>query len=224
MADYEEQTASKKLAGFIEKRKTVFITILIVLVCLLIGYVVFASVANSNKEKGLQIIDDITFELTNKSSDLSEEETSARLNKAFEKASAYTNKGGIVGARANMLCADITYQQKKFAESADFWKAAAEKSKKSYLAPLCYFNLAACYEEVGNNDDAATYYKLAADNTSFVIRTHAMFSYARLLEAKGDYANAAAAYTELFDNFSGDSWADLAKSRLIALKKDGKIE
>lgn len=224
MADFEEQTASKKLAGFIEKRKTVFITILIVLVCLLIGYVIFASVANKNKASGLQAIDEITFELTDKSSGLSEDEISARLNTAFEKASAYTKKGGIVGARANMLCADITFQQKKYSESADFWKAAAEKSKKSYIAPLCYYNLAACYEEAGKADDAATYYKLAADNNSFVMKTHAMFSYARLLEAKGDYATAAAAYTELNDNFSGDSWADLAKSRLIALKIDGKIE
>jgi len=224
MADYEEQTASKKLAGFIEKRKTVFITILIVLVALLIGYVIFASVANNNKVKGLQAIDEITFELTDKSSELSDSEITARLNTAFEKASAYTKKGGIVGARANMLCADIAYQQKKYAESADFWKAAAEKSKKSYIAPLCYFNLAACYEEAGNNDDAVAYYKLAADNESFVMRTHAMFSYGRLLEAKGDYTSAAAAYTELNDNFSDDSWANLAKSRLIALKKDGKIE
>lgn len=224
MADFEEQTASKKLAGFIEKRKVAFIATLIVFICLLIGYVIFASVANNNKLKGLQAIDEITFEMTDKSSGLEEAEISARLNTAFEKASAYTKKGGIVGARANMLCADITYQQKKYAESADFWKAAAEKAKKTYIAPLCYFNLAACYEETGNNEDAATYYKLAADDNSFVMRTHAMFSYGRLLEAKGDYATAAAAYTELNDNFSDDSWADLAKSRLIALKKDGKIE
>lgn len=223
MADYEEETAGKKLAGFIEKRKIAIITILIVLVCLLVGYVIFASVANNNKAKGLQAIDEITYEMTDKSSDLSEAEIAVRLNTAFDKASAYTKKGGIVGARANMLCADITYQQKKYGESAEFWKAAAEKSKKSYIAPLCQFNLAVCYEEAGNNEDAATYYKLAADNNSFVMRTHAMFSYARLLEAKGDYENAAAAYTELNDNFSGDSWADLAKSRLIALKIDGKI-
>ena len=49
MADYEEMTASKKLAGFIEKNKKAFIAILIVLVCCLIGYIVFASVAKSNK-------------------------------------------------------------------------------------------------------------------------------------------------------------------------------
>ena len=224
MADYEEQTASKKLAGFIEKRKVGFIATLAVFVCALIGYIIFATVANNNKVKGLQAIDEITYEMTDKSSDLSETEIAARLSTGLEKASAYTKKGGIVGARANMLCADITFQQKKYAESAEYWKAAAEKSKKSYIAPLCYFNLAVCCEETGNTDDAATYYKLAADNNSFVMRTHAMFSYGRLLEAKGDYATAAAAYTELNDNFSGDSWADLAKSRLIALKKDGKIE
>ncbi len=224
MTDFEEQSASKKLAGFIEKRKTVFITILIVLVCLLVGFVIFISFANSNKEKGLQALDEITFEMTENSSDIDEAEITSRQNTALEKASAYTAKGGIVGARANMLCADITYQQKKYSESADYWKAAAEKSKKSYLAPLCYFNLAVCYEDTGNKDDAAAYYKLAADNTSFIIRTHAMFSYARLLEEKGDFSTAATAYTELIDNFSGDSFADLAKSRLIALKNDGKIQ
>ena len=223
MADFEEQTASKKLAGFIEKRKKGFITILIVVVALLIGYVIFASVANKNKEKGLQAIDEITFELTDKSTDLSDAELETRLNTAFEKASAYTSKGGIVGARANMLCAGITYQQKKYAESADFWKAAAEKAKKSYIAPLCYFNLAVCYEEAGKTDDAAANYKLAADNKDFVVRTHALFSYARVMESKGDYEAASAVYNELIDNYADSSWANLAKSRIIALKNEGKI-
>lgn len=223
MADYEEMTASKKLAGFIEKNKKAFIAILIILVCCLAGYIVFASVSSSTKAKGLQALDEISFEMTNKSSDLTEAEIATRLSTAFDKASAYTGKSGIVGARANMLCAEITYQQKKFAESADFWKATAEKAKKSYLAPLAYFNVAACYEEIGKADEAVENYKLAADNNDFVMRTHAMFNYGRLLEEKGDYAAAAAAYNELNDAFPGDTWADLAKSRLIALKKDGKI-
>ena len=50
-----------------------------------------------------------------------------------------------------------------------------------------------------------------------------MFNYARMLETKGDYATASAAYNELIDNFPNDSWANLAKSRIIALKKDGRI-
>lgn len=223
MADYEEMTASKKLAGFIEKNKKAFIAILIVLICCLIGYIVFATLAESSKEKTLQALDEISFEMTDKSSDLEEAEIASRLNTAFEKASAYTGKAGIAGARANMLCGEITYQQKKFAESAEYWKATAAKAKKTYLAPLAYFNAAACLEETGNTDEAMENYKLAADNTSFVMRTHAMFNYARMLETKGDYATASAAYNELIDNFPNDSWANLAKSRIIALKKDGRI-
>ena len=223
MADYEEMTASKKLAAFIEKNKKAFIACLIVLVCCLVGYIVFASVAESSKEKGLQALDEITFEMTDKSSDIEEAEIATRLSTAFEKASAYTNKGGIVGARANMLCAEITYQQKKFAESADFWKATAEKGKKTYLAPLAYFNVAVCYEETGKTDEALANYKLAADDNNFVMRTHAKFNYGRLQEAKGDYAAAAEEYNELNYNYPDDAWADLAKSRLIALKKDGKL-
>ena len=51
-----------------------------------------------------------------------------------------------------------------------------------------------------------------------------MFSYARIIESKGDYEQAAKAYNEINDNFSSDSWANLAKSRLIALKNEGKIQ
>ena len=224
MADYEEMTASKKLAGFIEKNKKAFIAILIVLVCCLIGYIIFASVAKSNKSKNLQALDEISYELTSKSSDLEDAEIEARIATALEKAAPLTKKGGVVGARANMFCAELAFKQEKYEDAANYWKDAAAKAKKSYLAPISYFNLATCYENLGNVDAAMENYKLAADNNDFVMRTHAMFSYGRILESKADYAKAAAAYTELNDNFPSDSWAKLAKSRLISLKNEGKIE
>ena len=224
MADYEEMTASKKLAGFIEKNKKAFIAILIVLVCCLIGYIIFASVAKSNKSKNLQALDEISYELTSKSSDLEDAEIETRIATALEKAAPLTKKGGVVGARANMFCAELAFKQEKYEDAANYWKDAAAKAKKSYLAPISYFNLATCYENLGNVDAAMENYKLAADNNDFVMRTHAMFSYGRILEAKADYAKAAAAYTELNDNFPSDSWAKLAKSRLISLKNEGKIE
>ena len=224
MADYEEMTASKKLAGFIEKNKKAFIAILIVLVCCLIGYIIFASVAKSNKSKNLQALDEISYELTSKSSELEDAEIEARIATALEKAAPLTKKGGIVGTRANMFCAELAFRQEKYEDAANYWKEAAAKAKKSYLAPISYFNLATCYENLGNVDAALENYKLAADNNDFVMKPHAMFSYGRILETKGDYATAAAAYTELNDNFPSDSWAKLAKSRLISLKNEGKIE
>ena len=224
MADYEEMTASKKLAAFIEKNKKAFIAILIVLVCCLIGYIVCASVAKSNKAKNLQALDEISYELTSKSSDLEDAEIESRIATALEKAAPLTKKGGVVGARANLFCAELAFRQEKYEDAANYWKEAAAKAKKSYLAPISYFNLATCYENLGNEDAALENYKIAADNNDFVMKPHAMFSYARILETKGDYATAAAAYTELNDNFPSDSWANLAKSRLIALKNEGKIE
>ena len=224
MADYEEMTTSKKLAGFIEKNKKAFIAILIVLVCCLIGYIIFASVAKSNKAKNLQALDEISYELTSKSSDLEDAEIEARIATALEKAAPLTKKGGVVGARANMFCAELAFRQEKYEDAANYWKDAAVKAKKSYLAPISYFNLATCYENLGNVDAALENYKLAADNKEFVMRAHAKFSYGRILETKGDYAGAAAAYNDLNDNFPGNSWAQLAKSRLISLKNEGKIE
>ena len=224
MADYEEMTASKKLAAFIEKNKKAFIAILIVLVCCLIAYIVCASVAKSGKAKNLQTLDEISYELTSKSSELEDAEIEARIATALEKAAPLTKKGGVVGARANMFCAELAFRQEKYEDAANYWKEAAAKAKKSYLAPISYFNLATCYENLGNVDAALENYKIAADNNDFVMKPHAMFSYARILETKGDYATAAAAYTELNDNFPSDSWANLAKSRLIALKNEGKIE
>ena len=222
MADYEEMTASKKLAAFIEKNKKAFIAVLVFLVCCLIGYIVFASVAESGKEKGLQALDEITFEMTDKSSDIEEAEIATRLSTAFEKASAYTKKGGIVGARANMFCADVAFRDEKYEDSANYWKEAAAKAKKTYIAPLAYFNAAVCYENLGNKDLAAENYKLAADDEEFVMRAHAIFSYGRVLESKGDYAGAIAAYNDVNDKFASSSWANLAKTRLISLKNEGK--
>ena len=224
MADYEEMTASNKLAGFIEKNKKAFIAILIVLICCLIGYIVFASVGNSNKAKNLQALDEISYELTSKSSDLEDSEIEARIANAMEKAIPLTKKGGIVGVRANMFCAELAFKQEKYEDAANYWKDAAAKAKKTYLAPISYFNLATCYENLGNTEAALENYKLAADNEEFVMRAHAIFSYGRMLETKGDYTAAAAAYNDLNDKFSGNSWANLAKSRLISLKNEGKIE
>ncbi len=224
MADYEEQTASKKLAGFIEKRKTVFITILIVIVCLLIGYIVASVIIGKSKAKDLQTIDEITYTLTSESSSLEDSEIELRRQTAIEQVAAYTMKGGIVGARANMLSADLTFQQKKYTESIEYWKNAAHKAKKTYLEPIAYFNLAVCYEELNNADAAAENYKIAADNADFLLKTHAKFSYGRVLESQGKYEAAAEVYKDLNDNYSDNEWSNLAKTRIIALQNAGKIE
>ena len=224
MAEREELATSQKIGNLIEKNKVKFIVCLIVVACALAGYITTYAIYNSLKNKNLSRIDEITFTLTDKSGSLEESELEARSNTAIEQLAPFTKKSGIAGARANMICAEIAFQQKKYQESADFWKAAAKKAKKSYIAPIAYFNIGVCYEQLNNIDAAAENYKIAADNKSFVIKNHAKFSYGRVLEAQGKYAEAVSVFTEINDSNPDDSWAKLAKSRIIALKVQGKVE
>lgn len=218
------ETTSAKLNTYMEKNKKIFLCALIVFIVALVGFIVGAKVINSSRDKALIEIDELTFTLTDDSASLEEGELNARRIDAIDNLAAYVNKGGIVGARANMLCADLTYQQGNYAESAEYWKKAAEKSPKSYIAPLAYFNMGACYEQLNNLDDAAANYKKAGDSDSFAMAAHAKFSYARIIEGQGKYAEAVAAYDDVTAKNPDSSWAKLAKTRIISLKAEGKAE
>lgn len=224
MAEEEKKTASSKLTSFLEKnRKGVFAFFAIVIVAL-IAFIVVDTCASSAAEKGITAIDEISYEMTNGSSSLEDDELNARRDAALESLAAYTKKGGITGVRANMLCAEICFQQEKYEDALNYWKATAAKGKKSYTAPLANYNIAACYEELGNLDEAANAYKLAADAKNFALGTHAKFSYGRVLETKGDFAQAMTVYTELFNANPDDTWAKIAKSRMLTLQIEGKAE
>ncbi|MCR4580829.1 MAG: tetratricopeptide repeat protein [Treponema sp.] len=220
----EKQTASSKLNSFIESKKKIFITCLIILLCAIVGYIIAAVVINNAKVANLTALDDISYTLTESSASLEESELTARRIDAVEKLEAYTSKGGIVGARANMLKADLLYQQKNYAESAEAWKATASKAAKTYIEPIAYYNLAVCNEELGQNEEAIANYKLAADNKDFILKTHAAFSYGRALESAGKYAEAFTAYSDLYGSNPDDSWAKLAKTRMLTLQIEGKAE
>lgn len=220
----EKVTASSKLTKTIEKNKKCIIAIFAVIVVALIAYIVIDTCSDKAAKKGLAAIDEISYALTNESSKLDEAELTARENEALENLAAYTKKGGIVGVRANMLAADITYKMENYEDSLNYWKATADKGKKAYTTPIAYFNMGACYEALNNNDSAAESYKKAADTSDYVLQAHAKFSYGRVLEAKGDFAGAVAAYTELNDLFPEDTWAKIAKTRIIKLQIEGKAE
>lgn len=220
----ESQTSSGKLSAFIEKNRVAFISVLVAVVVLLVAFIAVSSVLSKGTDKNLAAIDEISYTLTNESSSLEEAELNARRIDALDKLAAYTSKGGIVGARANLLCAELAYQQTKYEDALSYYKATAAKSPKSYLAPLAIYNAATCYEELNNLEEAAANYKTAADNKDFALKAHAKFSYGRVLEAQGKYADAVAAYTQLNDELPNDTWAKLAKTRIITLKAEGKAE
>ena len=220
----EKKSLSENLGDFILRNLRVIFVFCGVLLLGAVCAVVVISVNEKTIEKGLGKIDLISYELTNKSYDLSETEIAARQDKAVSSLSELVGKSGIVGVRANMLSAEIYYQKKDFENARSAWLAAAQKGKNTYIAPIAFFNAASCSEELGNLDDAAAGYKSASEVKDFYEAAHALFSLGRVQEAKEDFVAAAASYQALVDKSPEDSWAKLAKNRLVSLKISGKVE
>lgn len=224
MEQNNENSSKVTITNFVSKNKKILIIIVIAVVVAVAGFVCGSVVGSKAKQKDLAAVDAISYALTNESISLEADELNARRDTAMADLEKYTKKGGVVGVRANMLAAEIAYQRSEYEAAVTYWTAVASKDKKAYTAPIASFNVASCYEQLGKLDEAAVNYKKAADSKDFVLVTHAKFSYGRVLEAQGKYAEAVAAYTDLNDTNPNDTWAKIAKTRIIALQAEGKAE
>lgn len=220
----KKQSTSEKLSAFVTKKRSVLLVALVVVVVAIVTFVVATAVLSKVRSAGLTAVDEITFALTNESTYLEENELEARREIAITALEKYLKNGGVVGVRANMLAADIEFQQKNYDKALAFWQAAAKKGRTSYTTPLAYFNSGICFEELGDLESAAKYYTKAAEVKEFAFAPHARFSAGRVKEALEDFAGANSEYQTLIDAVPDDSWAQLAKSRQIALRVEGKIE
>lgn len=220
----EKKTKSEKVNGFLDKNRKVLLIIFIILIVGLIGYVVFDSVSTKAASKNIAKIESISYELTSNSSSLSGTELVAKEKETLAALEEFTKKSGVAGVRANMLCAEINYKNKEYKAAIDYWTAAANKDKSAYTAPICNYQLGVCYEQINDLDNALVSYKKAAETKYFPLASHALFSYARVLETKGEYAEAVESYEIICTAFDDDVWASVAKSRILSLQIQGKVE
>lgn len=217
------QTASDRISDFVAKKRVALIAILVAVVAAIIICVVSVAVVSKAKNSGIAAIDEITYALTNESAYLEESVLEERRDTAMAALEKYLSKGGVVGVRANMLAAEIEFGRKNYSSALGFWEAAALKDKRAYTAPLACFNAAICQEELGDLPSAAANYEKAAAEKDFAFAAHAWFSAGRVKERLGDYEGASSAYQSLIDANPNDSWANLAHSRQIALRVEGKL-
>ena len=191
---------------------------------MIVAVAAFATIKAKSLENGIAKFDSISFALTNATGTLSDEEVAERQNKALEELNPLLSKGGVVGLRSNMLAADIKFAQKNYEEARSLWLKAAQLNKKAYTSSLCYFNAAVCSENLGDNENALSYYKTSSENEDFLLIDHALFSLGRVSETLGKYEDAKDAYEKLFSLRPASNWGKLAKTRSIALKAQGNIQ
>lgn len=214
-----------KVANIVTKHRVLLITIICVAVAGLVGFAVYEKVSSSIKDKQLSEIEKAEYALTTGTAALSEAELASYYDAALKAVEPYTSKFGIVGARAELLKAEVEFRKNNFDAARTSYINAASKVKKTYLAPQCYFNAGAASEEMNDTAKAIEYYTLAAEDKNFADPTRALFAVGRLKELNLDYIGAKEAYEKITakDN-AQDPWSNLAKSRLISMQIDGKIE
>jgi tetratricopeptide (TPR) repeat protein len=127
---------------------------------------------------------------------------------------------GYAGGKAYSIIGAIHSERKDWPAAETAWAAAAQAAKKTYLAPLAYFNAGAAAEEQGKTEEAIGYYASSLEFTEdFPGAPHAQFSIGRLRESQGDNAAAIEAYQAVISGWTYDMvWASLAHSRIIALE------
>lgn len=224
-AEKKNVSSEQKLGEFLSKNFKTLAIVIGVAIAAIVAYVIWFNVSVSLVRKNLDKIEIIEFSYSKDASSIDDSELASRQETALSNLTPYLTKGGIVGARANMLAADIYGQKKDWQASKDAWLKAASKRKGTYLEPLCNFNAAAACEELGQSQEALELYEKVSADKKFVDRSRAYFNAGRLKEAAGDYEGAKVFYKAISElGNSNDSWNDLAKTRLIDLEIQGKIK
>jgi TPR repeat-containing protein TP_0282 len=181
------------------------------------------AVLSAQKKSALSDLDALEAEYSKLAAD--EHADAQKKSEIAAQAKALAEKsGGVARTRAAMFAADIAFADKNWEESRTYWLMAAKAQSKAYTAPICFYNAAVCSEEAGDLDAAVSYFNTAAENKDFPLVPHALFNAGRIEESRGNYAQAAALYEKLNASHSGTDWANLGKSRIIALRASGKIQ
>lgn len=217
---FDKTTLSDKIAEFVSSIRKVLVAILAVVAGVVIVYGAIVIVSLKGTEKALADIDSISYTMTKDSATLTDSDLDAKKDAALASLAKYTAKNGVAGVRANMLAAEIQFSKKDNEAAAKSWILAAEKGKKSYTAPLAYFNAAVAYENAGDMSSAEGTYRKVVSYKDFDQIAHAKFSLGRVLEETGKLDEAVEVYTELFGSSESDSWGKLAKSRVVVLTSD----
>lgn len=223
MEKTEKVTVGTKLTSFMEKNKKAIICVFAVVVVAVIAFVAVSSISASTKVKNLAKLDEITYVLTKDAMNAEESVLADRLSAAKDSVAPYLNKGGVVGARANFIAAEVAVQQKNYKDALSYYEAAASKAGKSYLGSILTYNTASCYEMTGDLAKACELFKKAAADEDFLLRAHAQFNVGRICEAMGKANDAYDAYSELVNRKPDLEWSKVAKSRMLTLEIEGKV-
>ena len=230
MEKEEKKTVSSRVNAWLTKYRIVLLSVVGLLIVAAIVFAIIYYVDLNTREKGFNELDDLQYQyVTVKNENAPSEETDEQKAKVQEiliqvKNLSEKNKKNAVGSRAYMFEAEIEFSLADYTAAKASWIKAAEANEKAYTAPLCWYNAAICSENLNDIDGAVELLLKAVDRKDFSMKARALYSLGRIEDQRKNYDKAVEYYTKLNDEFSGITWAQIAKSRIIALEADGLVQ
>jgi hypothetical protein len=204
-------------------RKPIFVVAGILLLSLIL-FIVALSVMDVFRGKAISAVEGFDSRYDTLRPSLTEDNSSADVEALLADIESFARKTfyGYAGGKAYSIMGNIHGERKDWPAAETAWAAAAKAAKKTYLAPLAYFNAGAAAEEQGKTEEAIGYYTSSlVDAADFPGASRAQFAIGRLRESQGDNAAAIEAYQAVVSGWSYDIvWASLAHSRIIALEME----
>ena len=230
MEKEEKKTLSSKVNAWLMKYRLILLCVIGILIVAAIVFAVVYTVDLNNKQKGFNTLDDLQYQyvsiVNENSPDETTDEQKAKVQEILiqVKNLADKNTKNAVGSRAYMFEAEIEFANKDYTAAKTSWLNAAAANEKAYTAPLCWYNAAVCCEDLGDLDGSVELLLKTIERKDFNMKSRALYSLGRIEDQRKNYVKAAEYYNQLSAEYDGLSWAQLAKSRLIALETEGLLQ
>jgi len=217
-----DNAVSDGINEFIQKyRRPIFVSAGAILLVLVV-FIAALSIMDVINGKAISAVEGFGDRYETLKPSITEEYSAVDVEELLAELEAFARgKSGYAAGKAWSIAGSIHGDRKDWPASEAAWSSAANTAKKTYLAPIAFFNAGVAAEEQGKTEEAIGYYSsslaLAAD---FPGAPRAQFAVGRLRESLGEKEAAIEAYRAVISGWSYDQvWPSLAQSRIIALEE-----
>ena len=217
----QETSFNEKINDFFQKRRTPVIISLVVVAAGFAGFLGFYLISNMLQKSASSKIEELNTRYEAIQAGITADSSDDELITLIGDLETFGKKSGsYAGGKAYSLLANIYQKKHQFPEMEAAWINSANKARRTFLAPIAWFNAASAAEEQGDFDRAIEHYtKSLSTPVKFPAGVQSQFSIGRLREELGDTDGAIEAYRALISGWSQDAvWANLARSRIVALE------
>ncbi|MDR0640023.1 MAG: tetratricopeptide repeat protein [Spirochaetaceae bacterium] len=216
---------TRSLADFLQQKRKIFIGSLSAVIGAIAVFFIAAGVLDADTKKKLAALEGLIEHYDKLADSIGNEAADAGTNAEIEtlRGDLQTfaeSARGYPGAKAWSLVGTIYAKEKKWADAENAFEQSAIKGAKTHLSGPSLFNAGVAAEEGGNVAKAIDYFSRSIGTPASLIGARAQFSIGRLQEAQGDREAARLAYRKVVEDYpdsSGETWRNLAQSRLIVL-------